>query len=379
MRLFVSANGGNGGKGGWAGPPIDIYCEPPEECSETGPTGGKGGDGGDGGSLNTCATHPILFSAGGGRGGNGGNSSGGYYEHSNGGDGGEKGEGCSSLSEATGGAGGDGGYGYPGAPTCSEGSDGADGTDLNDPISINFATPIDAGGLFFTEVLQGYDLYELDEPYYGSWAEGDHFNDPWNADPCELELYLVDGASEQQIYIEDVDHELCYDQIKFWINKNESGVNIGFPDPGIYDLKIKNACCEDILEDAITIIECSAGKSCTCPYPTDCDTVLDKTDFPGSTSNMVSCLSGPSITGHWIQVDVPDNYEITVDMDNLSGSQGGLAIFEDCGDYPLYALDQDCGYGPNISYENDSGQEQSFYILTNYHQCENPLITVSCE
>lgn len=387
MRLPISAHAGNGGNGGTGGPAFDEFqCGPFPECYGKGGKGGDAGDGGNGGSLSSCASHPLLFSAKGGNGGNGGNGGISWdplcYEYSSdggdggdGGNGGLKGEGCGVLSEATGGSGGLGGNGHftGGWNECEDGEDGADGDDNDDPITIDKSDPIDACGLSIYQMESGYNVYKLGNPYSGSWARGDNLITPWNEET--LQLYLKGDGYNQRIYIETVTEYDCYDKIKFWINRDGSGTYIDFPDPGVYDLFVSNGTCQYLFENAITVQECSPGESCACPFIADCDEVYVKNDFPGVTNDHVGCISGTGIIGHWLKVTIPAKTEITVEIDGLQGSQGGIGFYSGC----ISLVKQTCGYNPTLSYENTQESPVTGYALVNYHQCESPVFTITCE
>lgn len=126
-------------------------------------------------------------------------------------------------------------------------------------------------------------------------------------------------------------------------------------------------------------IDCDEGEDITCPYVATCDDVLDKNDFPGTTTDKVSCLSGSSIVGHWLQILIPGNTEATITMSALSGCMGGLGLYVDCDDFPSSPHETSCGYTPSVDYTNSSSSQIAIYVLANYHQCEDPTITISCE
>jgi hypothetical protein len=121
------------------------------------------------------------------------------------------------------------------------------------------------------------------------------------------------------------------------------------------------------------------GYSCSIPFPVLCDEILDRSDIPGVTTDRVDCISGPGFTGHWLEILIPDCYSATVEIDNLQGSQGGIGLYSSCAKYPEDPIEVKCGYGVSVTYKNESGGAQTIYALVNYHQCEDPVITISCD
>lgn len=409
IELPITANGGSGGSGSEGGPgfddlsilgvaieippqkPWDLFCD----LVGTGGNGGKGGNGGNGGVIRSCSIYPLLFHAAGGAGGSGGpggysaDNRGNHEYHSRHGAGGQGGNGgyhpntekcyngfSYSFSLSAGGSGGQGGSGDD-LPNCSALS-GASGVSWNNIYTPNLTYPPDACGVIINEMKNGYNICYTSQPYLGSIALGDNLKQPYEDEV--LEVYLKKGTTfSRQIYIEGVQHYLCNDEIRFWINKDSLGNIIGMPSQGIYDIFVTNSECEYTFKNAINVL--SNSDECAGAIEVFCGDILTgNLTYNSTPSGKNTC--NPTVKDVWYKITVPDmGTGLNVYYIPNGGTNSFVALYtgSNCNNLGQIACDNDQPWGQYYVYYETNGNNQTFLInIGSDSDAPNQVLIISC-
>lgn len=128
-------------------------------------------------------------------------------------------------------------------------------------------------------------------------------------------------------------------------------------------------------------VPCITGSACSCPQAASCSSVFSyENQIPGTGSDTLPCYGGSGLRSRWLEISVPAETKLTVQVNETDTCILGIGFYSACGNL-ANPLAQICGYEDiSLSYENSASSPVTLKVLVNDHPAANhPTITFACE
>lgn len=127
-------------------------------------------------------------------------------------------------------------------------------------------------------------------------------------------------------------------------------------------------------------VPCITGSACSCPQAASCSSVFSyENQIPGTGSDTLPCYGGSGLRSRWLEISVPAETKLTVQVNETDTCILGIGFYSACGNL-ANPLAQICGYEDiSLSYENSASSPVTLKVLVNDHPAANhPTITFTC-